>query len=120
MVPTAEADPVRGTIDVSRLRPLDPSAARARVGRLAPQTLRQLDRALRTCLDLLWPLELGGWFEVSRLTGLGAGLVEFRQDPDSMENRDTWAVLEDPEGNVFCVSRSATLSGVARAFRASG
>jgi hypothetical protein len=40
MVPTAEADPVRGTIDVSRLR------------RLAPETLRQLDRALRTYLDL--------------------------------------------------------------------
>jgi mRNA-degrading endonuclease toxin of MazEF toxin-antitoxin module len=53
MVPTTEADPVRGTIDVSRVRPLDPSAVRARVGRLAPDTLRQLDRALRTYFDLL-------------------------------------------------------------------
>jgi mRNA-degrading endonuclease toxin of MazEF toxin-antitoxin module len=53
MVPTAEADPVRGTIDVSRLRRLDPSAVRARVGKLAPDTLRQLDRALRTYFDLL-------------------------------------------------------------------
>jgi len=53
MVPTAEADPVRGTIDVSRLRPLDPSAVRARVGRLTPTTLRQVDRALRTYFDLL-------------------------------------------------------------------
>ena len=53
MVPTAEADPVRGTIDVSRLRPLDPSAVRARIGRLTPASLRQLDRALRTYFDLL-------------------------------------------------------------------
>ena len=53
MVPTAEADPVRGTIDVSRPRPLDPSAVRARIGRLTPTTLRHLDRALRTYFDLL-------------------------------------------------------------------
>lgn len=53
VVPTTEADPVRGAIDVSRLRPLDPSAVRARVGTLAPDTLRQLDRALRTYFDLL-------------------------------------------------------------------
>lgn len=53
MVSTTEADPVRGTIDVSRVRPVDPSAVRARVGRLAPNTLRQVDRALRTYFDLL-------------------------------------------------------------------
>jgi mRNA-degrading endonuclease toxin of MazEF toxin-antitoxin module len=53
VVPTIEADPVRGAVDVSRLRPLDPSAVRARVGRLSPTTLRQLDRALRTYFDLL-------------------------------------------------------------------
>jgi mRNA-degrading endonuclease toxin of MazEF toxin-antitoxin module len=53
LVPTAEADPVGGTIDVSRLRPLDPSAVRARVGNLAPDTVRKLDRALRTYFDLL-------------------------------------------------------------------
>jgi mRNA-degrading endonuclease toxin of MazEF toxin-antitoxin module len=53
MVSTAEADPVRGTIDVSRPRPLDPSAVRARIGRLTPTTLRQVDRALRTYFDLL-------------------------------------------------------------------
>jgi hypothetical protein len=34
-----------------------------------------------------------------------------RVDPDSLENPDTWAVLKDPEGNVFCVSSSATISG---------
>lgn len=53
VIPTTEADPVRGSIDVSRLRPLDPSAVQARVGKLAPDTLRQIDRALRTYFDLL-------------------------------------------------------------------
>ena len=53
LVATADADPVRGVIDVSRLRPLDPSAVRATVGRLTPDTLRRLDRALRTYFDLL-------------------------------------------------------------------
>jgi hypothetical protein len=49
--------------------------------------------------------------EVSRLTSLGATLVELRQDPPSLENPDTWAVLEDPEGHVFCVTSTATLTG---------
>lgn len=53
LVPTVAADPVRGTIDVSRLRPLDPSAVGARIGRLSPETLRQLDRGLRSYLDIL-------------------------------------------------------------------
>jgi hypothetical protein len=53
MVPTADADPVRGTIDLSRLRPVDPSAVGARIGRLTPTTLRLLDRALRAYFDLL-------------------------------------------------------------------
>jgi len=48
---------------------------------------------------------------VDRLVALGARLVEVRQDPDNLENPDTWSVLEDPEGNVFCVLNSATLSG---------
>lgn len=49
--------------------------------------------------------------EVTRLQGLGARLVEVRQDPGTMTNPDTWAVLEDPEGHVFCVSSTATISG---------
>jgi mRNA-degrading endonuclease toxin of MazEF toxin-antitoxin module len=53
LVATTEADPVRGTIDISRLRPLDASAVRAQLGRLAPDTRRQVDRALRTYFDLL-------------------------------------------------------------------
>ena len=49
--------------------------------------------------------------EVTLLRGLGARLVEVRQDPGTMTNPDTWAVLEDPEGHVFCVSSTATISG---------
>jgi mRNA-degrading endonuclease toxin of MazEF toxin-antitoxin module len=44
--------PVVGTVDLSRLRPLDPSALRARVGSLTVTALRDVDTALRTYLDL--------------------------------------------------------------------
>ena len=49
--------------------------------------------------------------EVDRLIKLGARFVEVRQDPETLDNPDTWTVLEDLEGNVFCVTSSATLSG---------
>jgi hypothetical protein len=49
--------------------------------------------------------------EVERLQGLGARLVELRQDPASLDNPDTWAVLQDPEDHVFCVTSSATVTG---------
>ncbi|MEV0585034.1 VOC family protein [Nonomuraea sp. NPDC050310] len=42
--------------------------------------------------------------EVDRLLGLGATLVADRRDPDGTG----WAVLADPEGNEFCVLRSAS------------
>ncbi|MFJ8623463.1 VOC family protein [Kitasatospora sp. NPDC093550] len=41
--------------------------------------------------------------EVERLLALGATLVADRRDPDG----SGWAVLADPEGNEFCVLRSA-------------
>jgi predicted enzyme related to lactoylglutathione lyase len=41
--------------------------------------------------------------EVGRLIGLGATLVHDRRNPDGTG----WAVLADPEGNEFCVLRSA-------------
>ncbi|MFE6049928.1 VOC family protein [Kitasatospora sp. NPDC056446] len=41
--------------------------------------------------------------EVDRLLGLGATLVSDLRDPDG----SGWAVLADPEGNEFCVLRSA-------------
>ncbi|MBU7597913.1 VOC family protein [Streptomyces sp. P38-E01] len=42
--------------------------------------------------------------EVERLLGLGAQLVADRRNPDGTG----WAVLADPEGNEFCVLRSAS------------
>jgi hypothetical protein len=41
--------------------------------------------------------------EVDRLLGLGASLVADHRQPDGTG----WAVLADPEGNEFCVERSA-------------
>lgn len=41
--------------------------------------------------------------EVYRLLRLGATLVDDRREPDGTG----WAVLADPEGNEFCVERSA-------------
>ncbi|MFI0895451.1 VOC family protein [Streptomyces sp. NPDC020983] len=42
--------------------------------------------------------------EVGRLLALGATLVADRRNPDGTG----WAVLADPEGNEFCVLRSAS------------
>jgi predicted enzyme related to lactoylglutathione lyase len=41
--------------------------------------------------------------EVERLLGLGATLADDRRNADGTG----WAVLTDPEGNEFCVLRSA-------------
>ncbi|MFD4574505.1 VOC family protein [Streptomyces sp. NPDC058417] len=41
--------------------------------------------------------------EVERLLALGATLTDDRRNPDGTG----WAVLSDPEGNEFCVERSA-------------
>jgi mRNA-degrading endonuclease toxin of MazEF toxin-antitoxin module len=52
IVTTVDADPVRGHIFVARLRPLDATAVGARLGMLSSTALRQLDRALRSYLDM--------------------------------------------------------------------
>jgi predicted enzyme related to lactoylglutathione lyase len=41
--------------------------------------------------------------EVDRLLGIGATMATDRRNPDG----SGWAVLADPEGNEFCVLRSA-------------
>ena len=48
----APADPVRGTIDVTRLRPVIPDNVGTRVGRLSRTTLLRVDDALRNYLGL--------------------------------------------------------------------
>lgn len=63
----------------------------------------------RIHLDLLTEGTLDA--EVERLVGLGALLVEVRQDDLSLANPDTWAVMLDPEGNEFCVDSRSTLTG---------
>ena len=52
LVAAAPADPVRGTIDVTRLRPLVPDNVGARVGRLSRATLLRIDNALHNYLGL--------------------------------------------------------------------
>ncbi|MBK7721973.1 MAG: VOC family protein [Austwickia sp.] len=54
---------------------------------------------LHLCLRPEQPRDL----EVQRLLGLGATMVADRRNPDGTG----WAVLGDPEGNEFCVLRSA-------------
>jgi Glyoxalase-like domain len=49
--------------------------------------------------------------EVTRLVEAGAKMVEVRQDPASYDNPDTWTVMRDPEGNEFCVTSTATVTG---------
>lgn len=49
--------------------------------------------------------------EVARLVAAGGTLVEMRQDPATLANPDTWAVLQDPEGNEFCVLNADSVTG---------
>jgi predicted enzyme related to lactoylglutathione lyase len=51
--------------------------------------------------------------EVARLTAMGASLMEMRQDPPTLANPDTWAVMHDPEGNEFCVFTADSVTGMA-------
>ena len=49
--------------------------------------------------------------EVARLVRAGATVVAHRQDPAVYDNPDTWTVLQDPEGNEFCVARADGVTG---------
>lgn len=60
-------------------------------------------------VDLETPGDMSS--EVDRLVALGARLIEVRHDPETLDNPDTWSVLEDPEGNVFCVTSVQTRTG---------
>jgi hypothetical protein len=44
---------------------------------------------------------------------MGGTLVEMRQDPETLANPDTWAVMQDPEGNEFCVFDVHSVTGLA-------
>lgn len=51
--------------------------------------------------------------EVARLVAAGATLIELRQDPPTYANPDTLAVMQDPEGNEFCVLNADSVTGLA-------
>ncbi|MGH2630998.1 MAG: VOC family protein [Actinomycetota bacterium] len=55
----------------------------------------------RVHLDL-WP-ESSLEEEVERLVAAGAHQIETLQDPDGYVDPTIWAVMQDPEGNEFCV-----------------
>lgn len=41
--------------------------------------------------------------EVERLVAAGARAMETHQDPEGYEGPHIWTVMQDPEGNEFCV-----------------
>lgn len=55
----------------------------------------------RVHLDLLPDTSLEA--EVERLTAAGATPVETLRDPESFVDPMHWTVMQDPEGNEFCV-----------------
>ncbi|MCK2243466.1 MULTISPECIES: VOC family protein [unclassified Crossiella] len=61
-----------------------------------PKTIKN---RVHVCLEPLIPRDE----EVERLLGIGATMVTDMREPDGTG----WAVLADPEGNEFCVLRSA-------------
>jgi predicted enzyme related to lactoylglutathione lyase len=50
---------------------------------------------------------------VTRLVAAGGTLVDLRQDPATYENPDTLAVMQDPEGNEFCLLNADWVTGMA-------
>jgi predicted enzyme related to lactoylglutathione lyase len=51
--------------------------------------------------------------EVARLVAGGGTFLEMRRDPATLANPDTWAVMQDPEGNEFCVLNTEGVTGMA-------
>lgn len=54
--------------------------------------------------------------EVERALGLGASVVDDRREPDGRG----WVVMGDPEGNEFCIERSAAEKAAFRAAHPEG
>jgi hypothetical protein len=50
--------------------------------------------------------------EVARLIALGGTLVEWCKGSDTLANPDTWVVMQDPEGNEFCVLNADAVTGI--------
>lgn len=67
------------------------------------------DKVVKNRLHLCLEPEAGRDVEVQRVLGLGATVVDDRIQPDGTG----WVVMADPEGNEFCVLRSAAERGEA-------
>jgi hypothetical protein len=64
----------------------------------------------RLHLDVTTDESLGD--AVAGLVAVGARLVDMRQDPATLAHPDRWAVMQDPEGNEFCVFERASVTGM--------
>jgi hypothetical protein len=51
--------------------------------------------------------------EVASLVAAGGTFLDLRQDPNSYGNPYTFAVMQDPEGNEFCVLNAESVTGMA-------
>ena len=87
-------------------KPGDPEALIAGAGLLFVTVPERKSVKNRVHFDLQ-PQDRSRDEEVDRVLALGATLVDDRRNPDGTG----WAVLADPEGNEFCVERSAAERG---------
>jgi hypothetical protein len=90
-------DPENAPADDEVGIPLDASAGELLF--LAVPEPKTVKNRLHLCLQPDGPRDE----EVERLLGIGATLVDDQRRPDGTG----WAVLADPEGNEFCILRSA-------------
>jgi predicted enzyme related to lactoylglutathione lyase len=49
--------------------------------------------------------------EVERLVAAGASVVATHRDPEGFKDPFKWSVMQDPEGNEFCVATRMPHSG---------
>jgi hypothetical protein len=49
--------------------------------------------------------------EVERLVAAGARALTTHLEPEEIEERWTWTVMQDPEGNEFCVGEPVDAAG---------
>ena len=72
-----------------------------------PWTRKTRRSALAMCAT--WELRA----EVASLVAAGGTFLDLRQDPNSYGNPCTFAVMQNPEGNEFCVLNAESVTGMA-------
>lgn len=86
----------------------DPSSGGTRLYFMNVPEVKTVKNRLHVDITTDGPVEA----EVARLVAMGGTLVEMRQDPAALPNPDTWAVMQDPEGNEFCVLNAESITGL--------